>query len=129
MWLSTSSQHVSYIVFLFFSLKEGFLMPFTTISKKINCEDLLPLYPLPSSPVASSLHGPTSISYYKVLICHSPSFDHLYLVSNCTIYMTNTAASIKRVIFMDQSMINKSFSNFISSVNFTSTQSNLLPTF
>ncbi|KAG1326097.1 Anaphase-promoting complex subunit 4 [Cocos nucifera] len=46
-------------------LKEAFLMPFTTISKKIHCEDLLPLYPLPSSPVASSLHGPTSIFYYK----------------------------------------------------------------
>lgn len=38
-------------------------MPFTTISEKILCEDLLPMFPFPSSP----FNVPTSISYYKVL--------------------------------------------------------------
>lgn len=47
------------------SFKEAFLMPFTTISEKILCEDLLPLFPFPSSPVSGSIGVPTSISYYK----------------------------------------------------------------
>lgn len=43
-------------------------MPFTTISRKILCEDLLPLFPHPSLPNASSMTRiPTSISYYEVL--------------------------------------------------------------
>lgn len=52
-----------------FSLKEAFLRPFAVISEKISCEDLLPLYPVPSSPAFSLLHVPTSISYFKVLVC------------------------------------------------------------
>lgn len=42
-------------------------MPFATISKKILCRDLLPLFPFESSlkPVASKF--PVSVSYYKVL--------------------------------------------------------------
>ncbi|CAK7350705.1 unnamed protein product [Dovyalis caffra] len=36
------------------SFKEAFLMPFTTISRKMLCEDLLPLFPLPSSPASDS---------------------------------------------------------------------------
>ncbi|KAK9267431.1 hypothetical protein L1049_009857 [Liquidambar formosana] len=47
------------------SFKEAFLMPFTTISTKILCEDLLPLFPFPSSRVSVSINVPTSISYYK----------------------------------------------------------------
>ncbi|XP_012572497.1 anaphase-promoting complex subunit 4 isoform X3 [Cicer arietinum] len=48
------------------SFKEAFQMPFTTISRKILCEDLLPLFPLPSLPKASTLMQiPTSISYYE----------------------------------------------------------------
>ncbi|PON50410.1 Anaphase-promoting complex subunit [Trema orientale] len=45
------------------SFNEAFLMPFTSISRKILCVDLLPLVPLPSSPV--SLKIPTSVSYYE----------------------------------------------------------------
>ncbi|XP_024018902.1 anaphase-promoting complex subunit 4 isoform X2 [Morus notabilis] len=45
------------------SFKEAFLMPFTSISKKIVCMDLLPLFPLPASPV--SLAVPMSVSYYE----------------------------------------------------------------
>ncbi|XP_043711460.1 anaphase-promoting complex subunit 4 isoform X2 [Telopea speciosissima] len=48
-----------------YCFKEAFQMPFTTISKKIHCEDLLPLCPLPSSSTSVSLNIPTSISYYK----------------------------------------------------------------
>ncbi|PKA49460.1 Anaphase-promoting complex subunit 4 [Apostasia shenzhenica] len=44
--------------------KEVFLMPFVAVSKKIYCEDLLPLYPFLPSPV-SSIHALTSISSYK----------------------------------------------------------------
>ncbi|KAK7362944.1 hypothetical protein VNO77_05069 [Canavalia gladiata] len=48
------------------SFKEAFQMPFTTISKKILCEDILPLFPLPSLPKASSsTRIPISVSYYE----------------------------------------------------------------
>ncbi|KAJ9690302.1 hypothetical protein PVL29_012784 [Vitis rotundifolia] len=43
------------------SFKEAFAMPFTTVSEKILCEDLLPMFPCPSSP----FNVPMSISYYK----------------------------------------------------------------
>jgi len=52
------------------SFKEAFLMPFTTISRKMLCEDLLPLFPLPSSSSSASasvsMAIPMSISYYEV---------------------------------------------------------------
>ncbi|XP_010259823.1 PREDICTED: anaphase-promoting complex subunit 4 [Nelumbo nucifera] len=47
------------------SFKEAFLMPFTTISKKIHCKNILPLFPVSSSAASSLLQIPTSISYYK----------------------------------------------------------------
>ncbi|RZC03630.1 Anaphase-promoting complex subunit 4 isoform B [Glycine soja] len=48
------------------SFKEAFEMPFTTISRKILCEDILPLFPLPSLPKSSSsMWIPTSVSYYE----------------------------------------------------------------
>ncbi|XP_038979623.1 anaphase-promoting complex subunit 4 isoform X2 [Phoenix dactylifera] len=91
-------------------LKEAFLMPFTTISKKIHCEDLLPLYPIPSSPVASSLHAPTSISYYKDNRDSSPHdlVDYICFripdesmdLTNCIGIIrgsTNTSSSIKDI--------------------------------
>ncbi|XP_020676578.1 anaphase-promoting complex subunit 4 isoform X1 [Dendrobium catenatum] len=53
--------------------KEAFLMPFATVSKKIYCEDFLPLFPSPASTI-STLNVPTSISYYK---------DDFDAVSNC----------------------------------------------
>ncbi|XP_061367672.1 anaphase-promoting complex subunit 4 [Gastrolobium bilobum] len=49
-----------------FSFKEAFQMPFTIISRKILCEDLLPLFPLPSlAKESSSMRIPTSVSYYE----------------------------------------------------------------
>lgn len=60
--------HIFLMTLLCFSFKEAFQMPFTTISRKILCEDLLPLFPLPSLPNASSMTRiSTSISYYEVL--------------------------------------------------------------
>ncbi|CAN6245841.1 unnamed protein product [Urochloa humidicola] len=47
------------------SLKDAFLMPFTTISSQIHCQGLLPLYPFTSSDTLSSTCTPTSISFYK----------------------------------------------------------------
>ncbi|PVH67081.1 hypothetical protein PAHAL_1G424300 [Panicum hallii] len=47
------------------SLKEAFLMPFTTISSQIHCQGLLPLYPVTSSDTFSLTCTPTSISFYK----------------------------------------------------------------
>ncbi|XP_047166127.1 anaphase-promoting complex subunit 4 isoform X1 [Vigna umbellata] len=48
------------------SFKEAFQMPFTTISRKILCEDILPLFPVPTLPKSSSfMRIPTSVSYYE----------------------------------------------------------------
>ncbi|CAL9769384.1 unnamed protein product [Musa acuminata subsp. burmannicoides] len=46
-------------------LKEAFLLQFTTISQKIHCEDLMPLYKVGYTPEVSSSDAPTSIFYYK----------------------------------------------------------------
>ncbi|KAK3013402.1 hypothetical protein RJ639_009463, partial [Escallonia herrerae] len=46
-------------------IKEAFEMPFTTISKKIYCKNLLPLFPIASSAKSPSPIDPASISYYK----------------------------------------------------------------
>ncbi|EOY28410.1 Transducin/WD40 repeat-like superfamily protein isoform 4 [Theobroma cacao] len=47
------------------SFKEAFLMPFTTISQKILCKDVLPLFALPSSPASMSVTVPMSVTFYK----------------------------------------------------------------
>ncbi|XP_007025788.2 PREDICTED: anaphase-promoting complex subunit 4 isoform X2 [Theobroma cacao] len=47
------------------SFKEAFLMPFTTISQKILCKDVLPLFALPSSPAPMSVTVPMSVTFYK----------------------------------------------------------------
>uniref|UniRef100_A0ACD5YXG0 Uncharacterized protein n=1 Tax=Avena sativa TaxID=4498 RepID=A0ACD5YXG0_AVESA len=47
------------------SLKEAFLMPFTTISSQIHCQGLFPLYPVTSSDALSSTCTASSISFYK----------------------------------------------------------------
>ncbi|CAK9141794.1 unnamed protein product [Ilex paraguariensis] len=45
--------------------KVAFQMPFNTISKQLLCKDLLPLFPIASSPSSVFTAVPTSISYYK----------------------------------------------------------------
>ncbi|KAK9936264.1 hypothetical protein M0R45_013113 [Rubus argutus] len=47
------------------SFKEAFQMPFTTISRKIVCEDSLPLCPLPPMSASLSTSIPMSVSYYE----------------------------------------------------------------
>lgn len=47
--------------------KESFQMPFTTISTKILCKDLLPLFPTASSPKTALSSVPSSISFYQIL--------------------------------------------------------------
>lgn len=59
------------------SFKEAFLMPFTTISTKILCEDFLPLFPLPSSP--TSVFIPMSVSYYKGISQPHQASDHDFI--------------------------------------------------
>ncbi|XP_071741513.1 anaphase-promoting complex subunit 4-like [Rutidosis leptorrhynchoides] len=44
--------------------KEAFQMPFTAISKKILCQNLLPLFPVKALPKSALSTVPTSISYY-----------------------------------------------------------------
>lgn len=47
------------------SFKDAFLVPFISISKKIRCGDVIPLFPIPGSSNSASLDIPISISYYK----------------------------------------------------------------
>ncbi|XVE87939.1 hypothetical protein DITRI_Ditri19aG0028900 [Diplodiscus trichospermus] len=47
------------------SFKDAFLMPFTTISRKILCKDVLPLFALPFSAICTSVTVPMSVTYYK----------------------------------------------------------------
>uniref|UniRef100_A0A2P2INE0 Anaphase-promoting complex subunit 4 n=2 Tax=Rhizophora mucronata TaxID=61149 RepID=A0A2P2INE0_RHIMU len=58
------------------SFKEAFLLPFTAISGKILCEDLLPLFPFPSSPASISVPIPMSISYYEDTSMAVPSHQN-----------------------------------------------------
>ncbi|KAM7255303.1 hypothetical protein ACFE04_020544 [Oxalis oulophora] len=48
------------------SFREAFVMPFNTISQKISCKDLLPLFP-----TSTSITIPTSISYYEDMKCEN----------------------------------------------------------
>ncbi|GMH05392.1 hypothetical protein Nepgr_007232 [Nepenthes gracilis] len=57
--LAKEFQHVE------LSIKEAFRMPYTTISEKILCQHLLPLFPIPSSPSSTATDIPISISFYK----------------------------------------------------------------
>lgn len=52
--------------YYYFSFREAFQMPFSTVSGKIHYENLLPLFPLPSLPASTPFSVPTSISYYEV---------------------------------------------------------------
>lgn len=49
-------------------------MPFTTISEKILCKDVFPLFPLASLAKSASSNIPTSISYYKVAVIRNLTF-------------------------------------------------------
>ncbi|XP_074307631.1 anaphase-promoting complex subunit 4 [Silene latifolia] len=46
------------------SFREAFNMPYTTISKDITCQQLLPLFSFPSSPPSIPCFVPASVSFY-----------------------------------------------------------------
>ncbi|PON53088.1 Anaphase-promoting complex subunit, partial [Parasponia andersonii] len=87
-----------------FSFKEAFLMPFTSISRKILCVDLLLLVPLPYSPV--SLKTPTSISYYEMCQCSFKDFISFQIPHESFSNIANCIAMVK-VFTHDSSTVNK----------------------
>ncbi|KAJ8432144.1 hypothetical protein Cgig2_014305 [Carnegiea gigantea] len=54
------------------SFKEAFNMPYETISKEIICEQLLPLFPFPSSTPSVHSNIPTSVSFYRDAASDAP---------------------------------------------------------
>lgn len=54
------------------SFKEAFNMPYDTISKEIICEQLLPLFPFPSSTPSVHSNIPTSVSFYRDAASDAP---------------------------------------------------------
>lgn len=98
--------------------KEAFLMPFTTVSMKIHCEDFLSLYPAPPSPSFPSSDAATSISYYENLRSASGSHgSHHNLVDyicfklpDGSLDMVNCVC-ILRGFTNDSSSIQKGFSS------------------
>ncbi|XP_055803934.1 anaphase-promoting complex subunit 4 [Solanum dulcamara] len=48
--------------------KDAFEMPFSTISEKLLCEDLLPLFPIASSSKLKPYKIPASVSYYEDIL-------------------------------------------------------------
>ncbi|TQD77321.1 hypothetical protein C1H46_037144 [Malus baccata] len=101
------------------SFKEAFLMPFTTISRKILCKDLLPLSPLPPLSSSSSTTIPVSVSYYEdasqsVSSCQS---EHLFLdyisfqiPDECLSGIAN-CIGIVRGFMHDSSSVNKGYTS------------------
>ncbi|XP_058067939.1 anaphase-promoting complex subunit 4 isoform X2 [Magnolia sinica] len=99
-----------------YSFKEAFSMPFTTISKRIHCEDLLPLYPFSSSPIYSPLHVPTSVSFYEDVLTdastyHAPGHslvDYIcFRIPNDSSSDTSSSIGIVRGFMHDSSCIEK----------------------
>ncbi|KAL3615053.1 Anaphase-promoting complex subunit 4 [Castilleja foliolosa] len=53
--------------------KEALEMPLATVSGRILCKDMLPLFPVSSSPNFKSSYFPVSVSYYQEAINHRTS--------------------------------------------------------
>ncbi|GFP97378.1 anaphase-promoting complex subunit 4 [Phtheirospermum japonicum] len=53
--------------------KEALEMPLATVSGRILCKDMLPLFPVSSSPNFKSSYFPVSVSYYQEAINHGTS--------------------------------------------------------
>ncbi|CAA7408172.1 unnamed protein product [Spirodela intermedia] len=87
------------------SLKEAFSMPFSTISRRICCEDFLPLYPISSPYAVTSLNPPASVSYVKdetvdTSICYTSGgrqVDYIcFKIPDDSMDMINSIGIIKR---------------------------------
>ncbi|KAJ8545584.1 hypothetical protein K7X08_018167 [Anisodus acutangulus] len=57
--------------------KDAFEMPFSTISEKLLCEDLLPLFPIASSSKLNAHKVPASVSYYEDIL-HEASESEIH---------------------------------------------------
>ncbi|KAL3345404.1 hypothetical protein AABB24_024396 [Solanum stoloniferum] len=57
--------------------KDAFEMPFSTISAKLLCEDLLPLFPIASSSKLKPYRVPASVSYYEDIL-HDASDSEIH---------------------------------------------------
>lgn len=57
--------------------KDAFEMPFSTISEKLLCEDLLPLFPIASSSKLKPCKVPASVSYYEDIL-HDASDSEIH---------------------------------------------------
>ncbi|KAG5622681.1 hypothetical protein H5410_007899 [Solanum commersonii] len=57
--------------------KDAFEMPFSTISEKLLCEDLLPLFPIASSSKLKPYKVPASVSYYEDIL-HDASDSEIH---------------------------------------------------
>ncbi|XP_060191853.1 anaphase-promoting complex subunit 4 [Lycium barbarum] len=57
--------------------KDAFEMPFSTISEKLLCEDLLPLFPIASSSKLKPHMVPASVSYYEDML-HDASESEIH---------------------------------------------------
>ncbi|XP_068325180.1 anaphase-promoting complex subunit 4 [Pyrus communis] len=101
------------------SFKEAFLMPFTTISRKILCKDLLPLCPLPPLSSSSSTTIPVSVSYYEdasqsASSCQS---EHLFLdyisfqIPDESLSGIANCIGIVRGFMHDSSSVNKGYTS------------------
>ncbi|CAH9112273.1 unnamed protein product [Cuscuta epithymum] len=86
-----------------YCFQEAFQMPFATISKKIQCKDLLPLFPMAASKLEPSII-PASISYYK---------EDLHEVSDCE---TSQHRLIDYISFRVPDSSNSSISNCVGIV-------------
>ncbi|CAA6671065.1 unnamed protein product [Spirodela intermedia] len=87
------------------SLKEAFSMPFSTISRRICCEDFLPLYPISSPYAVTSLNPPASVSYFKdetvdTSTCYTSGGRHVdyicFKIPDDSMDMINSIGIIKR---------------------------------
>ncbi|XP_022949706.1 anaphase-promoting complex subunit 4 [Cucurbita moschata] len=103
------------------SFKEAFLMPFSTISRKILCEDLLSLFPLQSSSSCLSSSVPLSVSYYEDsseavsadLSCQQKFIDYIsFKVPDDSFTDIANCIGIARGFIHDQSCSNEDYSSF-----------------
>ncbi|KAL4035669.1 hypothetical protein IC575_004374 [Cucumis melo] len=102
------------------SFKEAFLMPFITISRKILCEDIISLFPFPSSSSCLSSHVPLSVSYYEDssevvpadLSCEQKFIDYIsFRVPDDSFAEIANCVGIVRRFIHDQSCSNEDHSS------------------
>ncbi|XP_021902226.1 anaphase-promoting complex subunit 4 [Carica papaya] len=103
------------------SFKDAFLVPFATISRKIVCEDLRPLFPVPSSTISTSINIPVSVSYYEDTTradsscqsCQSGLIDYVsFQISEDSCRDVANCISIARGYMQNSSNVKKGYTSF-----------------